>query len=127
MTRPRTITFVGWLFIVVGIAGLLNDLWPLATSHATEQLAKLSADGWTDLGPAWSLRLLAIVGGAALLRRRNWARRLLEAWMLAHAGVSFFHPASEFLVHLAIFTPLIYLLFRRESDIYFDDAKAARA
>lgn len=127
MPRPRIITAVAWLFIVVGAAGLLRDLWPLATSHAAEHLAKLRADGWQDLAPAWSLRALAIVGGIALLRGRNWARWLLAAWMLVHVLISVAHSAAEVLMHLAIFVPLTVLLFRRATGTLFDRRREAGA
>lgn len=119
MRRPPTITAIGWLFIIAGAAGLLNDLWPLLTPDASRQLAKLKADGLADLGPAWSIRLLGIVGGAGILRGRNWARWLLVAWMAFHIGVSLFHTLPELLTHGAIFAPILYLLFRRASEPYF--------
>ncbi len=117
--RPLAITLVAALFIVAGALGLLTDLWPLVTSHAAEQLAKLRADGWADLGPAWGLRALAIVGGVWLARGRNWARWLLAGWMLVHVGVSVQHSVGEVLTHLAIFIPVTYLLFRPSATRYF--------
>ncbi len=111
----------------MGVAGLLNDLWPLVTAHAGEQLVKLRADGWRDLAPAWSLRALAIVGGVALLYGRNWARWLLAAWMLAHVAISLAHSTAEVLMHLAIFTPLAFLLFRPAVDAFFHRSRAASA
>jgi hypothetical protein len=119
MRRPGAITIIACLFIVVGAAGLLNDLWPLLTADAARQLAKLKADGWADLGPAWTSRLLAIVGGVGLLGGHNWARWLLLAWMLFHIGLSAFHSVSQLLVHCAIFTPILYLLFRPSVKPYF--------
>jgi hypothetical protein len=113
MRRPLSITLIAWLFIVVGIAGILNDLWPLLTSDAAAQLAKLKADGLRDLGPAWVTRLLAVVGGIGLLRGKSWARWLLLFWMLFHIGISFFHSLAEVAMHVAIFVPLSYFLFRR--------------
>jgi hypothetical protein len=119
MARPRSITLIAWLFILVGVAGLLNDLWPLLTSGAAEQLAKLKADGLADLGPAWTSRALAIVGGIGLLRGQNWARWLLLAWMVFHIGLSALHSAEQLLVHTAIFAPITYLLFRRSIAPWF--------
>jgi hypothetical protein len=124
MPRPRSITFVAWVFIAAGAAGLLNDLWPLLTSDATQQLAKLKADGLWDLGPAWITRILGVVGGVGLLYLHNWARWLLVAWMLFHIGISVLHSLHEVLVHAAIFIPLTYLMFRRSSEPYFHTAKA---
>ena len=107
MRRPVTITAIGWLFIVVGAAGLVNDLWPLLTPDAAHQLAKLKADGLRDLGPAWTSRLLAIVGGVGLLRGHNWARWLLVAWMVFHIGLSLVHSLPELLMHTVIFIPIL--------------------
>jgi hypothetical protein len=119
MPRPRSVTLIAWLFILVGAAGILNDLWPLLTADAARQLAKLKADGLADLGPAWTSRALAVVGGIGLLRGRNWARWLLLAWMVFHIGLSVLHSAVQLLLHTAIFAPLTYLLFRRAIDPWF--------
>jgi hypothetical protein len=121
--RPPSITVVGWIFIAAGTAAMLQDLWPLLTPDAARQLAKLKADGVADLGPAWTSRLLAIVGGIALLRGRNWARWLLVAWMVFHIGRSALHSATEVVLHAAFFLPLSYLMFRRSSEPYFRAAK----
>jgi len=125
MQRPRSITAIGWLFIAVGTVGLLNDVWPLLTADAARQLAKLKADGLADLGPAWTSRLLAIVGGAGLLRGQNWARWLLVAWMVFHIGLSILHSVPQLLTHSVIFTPLLYLLFRRAAEPWFHGETAA--
>lgn len=125
MRRPLSITAIGWLFIIVGSAGLLKDLWPLLTSAAAQQLAKLKADGLADLGLAWTTRALAIVGGAGLLRGHNWARWLLVVWMAFHVGLSLFHSLPELLTHIAIFAPILYLLFRNSSQAYFHAATVA--
>jgi hypothetical protein len=127
MTRPRTITLVSAIFILVGTAGLLADLWPLVTSGGAEQLAKLRADGLADLAPAWGLRLLAIVGGLALRGGHNWARWLLAAWMLIHVGISLFHSFGEVFAHCAIFGPLLYVLFRPPVQPFFDAPKGTVA
>ena len=125
MRRPFSITLIAWLFIAVGVAGLFNDLWPLFTSSAPQHLARLKADGLADLGPAWTLRLLAVLGGAALLRGRNWARWLMAGWMAVHVGISLFHAGVEVLVHTAIFLPISYFLFRPATTAWFHRANAA--
>jgi len=120
--RHRSIAVIAWIFIAVGTAGLLKDLWPLLSPNAASQLAKLKADGLADLGPAWTSRLLAILGGVGLLRGYNWARWLLVVWMVFHIGLSALHSPGELLVHAAIFIPILYLLFRRSTTSYFDGA-----
>jgi hypothetical protein len=123
MQRPRSITVIAWIFIAVGTAGLLKDLLPLLSPNAASQLAKLKADGLADLGPAWTSRLLAILGGIGLFRGNSWARWLLVGWMAFHIGLSALHASAELLVHAAIFTPILYLLFRRSSTSFFDRVK----
>jgi hypothetical protein len=127
MTRPRPITIIAWFFVAAGIAGLLNDLWPLMTSGAAAQMAKLKADGLADLGPAWTTRALAIVGGIWLLRGRNWARWLLVAWMAFHIVLSAFQSWDKLVIHCLIFTPILYLLFRSSSEGYFRTPKQSAA
>jgi hypothetical protein len=117
--RPPSITAIGWLFIAVGAGGILKDLWPLLTSDATQQLARLKAEGLSELGPAWTSRVLAAIGGVGLLSGRNWARWLLVTWMAFHIVLSVLHSMEEVLVHAAIFAPILHLLFRRRSDPYF--------
>lgn len=117
--RPWTITLVAWIFILVGTAGLLADLWPLLTSDAGRQIASFRAQGPAELWLAWGLRSLAIVGGLGLLHGHNWARWLLTFWVSAHVGISLLHSLGEVLAHCAIFLPILYLLFRRPVKPYF--------
>lgn len=127
MRRPAAITVLCWLFILVGTAGVLRDVWPLFTPDAAEQIAKLRADGLADVGPAWTSRLLSIIGGAGLLRGRNWGRWLLVAWMVFHVGLSAMHSWEQLLIHCAIFLPIFYVLFRGPSDLYFRTPKGSAA
>lgn len=125
MPRPRSITVIAWAFVAVGAGGLLKDWWPLLTSDAAQQIAKLKADGIADLGPAWTSRLLAIIGGVWLLRGHNWARWLLVVWMVFHIGLSAFHSWAELLTHGAVFLPMFYFLFRGPSARYFQTAEGS--
>src|SRR5206468_3983960 len=77
--RPITVAIIGYLFIAVGSIGLIY--------HTVEERHPFDGELiWIVL-----LRLLAIVGGAFLLRGRNWARWLLIAWMGYHVALSVFH------------------------------------
>jgi hypothetical protein len=125
--RPPAVTVIAWIFVLVGAAGMLGDLWPLLTPGAAQQLAKLKADGLADLGPAWTLRLAAIAGGLWLLEGHNWARWLLVAWMVIHIGISAFHSWQEALLHTAIFLPILYVLFRGPSGAYFRSPRGTAA
>jgi hypothetical protein len=47
-----------------------------------------------------------------LLRGYPWARWLLAGWMAFHIVLSALHDMETLLVHVALFAPILYLLFR---------------
>ena len=118
IARPRALTIAGWLFIAVGSAGLLTDWLPLLAAGAPQHLEALLAEGPAGLALLWGVRLLAVVGGAFLLRGASWARRTLVAWMLFHIGISLLHSVMQLLVHMAVFAGLTYVLFLPASSAY---------
>jgi hypothetical protein len=102
--RPLSITIVSWIFIAVGVIALIY--------HSTH----LSEDNiiWILL-----VRFLAIVCGAFMLFRQNWARWLTAAWLAYHVSLSLHHRASELIIHALLFLVIVYFLFRSESSAYF--------
>jgi hypothetical protein len=117
--RPRLIALVAWLFIVVGAGGILKDVLPLLGPGASAAREGLLVEGVSGLALIWFVRLLAVVGGVAVLRRRNWGRWLLAAWMAFHIVVSLFHSPLEAAAHLAIFAVLACALFLPQASTYF--------
>jgi hypothetical protein len=118
-TRPRSVTVAAWLFIVVGAGGIAKDVLPLVAPGAAAAFEALLAEGWLGLSLIWLVRALAVVGGLYVLRRRNWARWLLAAWMVFHIVLSLFHSPLEAAAHVAIFSGLGYALFRPQASNYF--------
>jgi hypothetical protein len=100
-SRPRAITLIGWIFITVGAVGVITHARELRGQHAAE------------LAPALASGLVAAIGGLMLLRGAAWARWLLLGWMAFHIVLSAVHSAEELLLHIAIFAPILFLLFRR--------------
>jgi hypothetical protein len=111
-SRPLHVTVFGWLFIAAGAVGLAY--------HATQ----LHIPGPLDLETVWVLllRLLAIVGGAFLLRGAGWARWLVLAWIAYHVVVSAFHSWSDTAVHAALLALVAYGLLRADAAAYFRGA-----
>ena len=122
MNRPRSLTLSAWLFIAVGAGGVLRDVLPLVGPDRRAALAALLVEGPANLAFIWFVRLLAVVGGISVLRRRNWARWLLAGWMAFHVAVSLFHSIGEAAAHVAIFSLLAYALFRPQATSYFAQA-----
>jgi len=113
--RPLSVTILGWLFVAAGVVGLAY--------HATE--FKIERPFENDAAWVCSVRLLAIVDGAFLLRGHNWARWLAIAWMAWHVGLSVFHPWSELIVHALLLVVMAFFLFRPRASAYFRAASTS--
>jgi len=110
--RPLSVTVIGCIFIAAGVIGFAY--------HVPE---------FKSLRPfpneiVWGLlvRLLAVLGGVFVLRRHNWARWLLLAWIGFHVVLSAFHSWSELIVHAVVFVVVAYVLFRPRASAYFRGA-----
>ena len=109
--RPLAVTVIGWLFLVMGAATFVGGFVPLIRSMRGEGRAP-PAHEWRDFAMATGLHVLAIVAGAGLLWRREWARWLTLGWMAMHVVLSFWHSASQVIVHGVMLAVLAYFLFR---------------
>jgi hypothetical protein len=114
------VIIIGWLFIVVGGLGLLKDWLPLLTPHAAQHTATLRAEGAGMLALIWTVRALAVVGGAFLIRGSSWARWLLAGWMAFHVVLSAGHSLAALGMHVAIFGGIAYVLFRPPREVVGD-------
>jgi hypothetical protein len=125
--RPRAIVAAAWVFIVVGAGGILHDVIPLLGSGAASAREALLVEGRVGLALIWTVRLLAVIGGALVLSRRNSGRWLLAAWMGFHVALSLFHSALLAAVHVAIFSALACVLFRPQASSYFAPSRRRQA
>jgi hypothetical protein len=108
--RPRSITIVSWFFIIFGSVALLSGLLP-PNSLTLEQLQ----GHWM----VHLARLSSIVAGLFMLRGHKWARWLLVAWIAFHIVLSALHSALQLLIHVAIFSVILFFIFRRPASNYF--------
>ncbi|HEX6715763.1 MAG TPA: hypothetical protein VF088_01555 [Pyrinomonadaceae bacterium] len=108
MQRPRSITIISWLFIIFGSIALLSGL---------VRGGDLTSHWYVHLS-----RLLQIIAGAFMLYGCNWARWLLVAWVAFHIAISALHSALILLMHVVIFSVILFFLFRRAASSYFSAA-----
>ncbi|HSY80458.1 MAG TPA: hypothetical protein VK807_01785 [Gemmatimonadaceae bacterium] len=101
MKRPLAVTIIGWLLVVVGASGFVLHLYEGKPQHALE-----GENPWI-----LATELVAVVGGAFLLRGKSWARWVVMAWMAFHVAISFNSP-RQLVIHGAIFVLFAYFLFR---------------
>src|SRR5579872_5889927 len=97
---PISVLIIGWIYILVGVAGFANHFSALAAPDSLNDAL------WAEL-----VSLIAAVAGVFLLRGHNWARWLALAWMGFHVMLSFFHTRFELAMHALFFAILAYLLF----------------
>lgn len=108
-TVMPSILAVGVIFLAVGVLDVWRGIEPIlgGASHlATDDMLVLA------------IGIAALVGGAFVLRRQNWARWLLAVWMLLHVAISVGEP-EQLIAHLVIFGLLAFLLFRPRARAYF--------
>ncbi|MEN3328960.1 MAG: hypothetical protein V7638_3767 [Acidobacteriota bacterium] len=108
--RPLSITIISWLFILFGSIALVSGV---------------VRGGGADLISHWYVhlsRLLQIVAGVFMLYGRNWARWLLVAWIAFHIIISALHSVLFLLMHVAIFSVILFFVFRRRASAYFSNA-----
>jgi uncharacterized membrane protein HdeD (DUF308 family) len=102
--RPLSVTIIGWIFIAVGIVGLIYH-----STHPKEDYH------------LWILfvRVLALVCGVCMLFRQNWARWVTAAWLAYHVYLSVHHKTSELIIHALLFVVIVFFLFRATATAYF--------
>ena len=103
--RPLSITIISWLFIIFGAIALIYGVWPIKDfkSHWYVHLS----------------RFLQIVAGVFMLYGHNWARWLLVAWIVFHIVVGALNGIGPLMMHIAIFSVILFFVFRRDANEYF--------
>jgi hypothetical protein len=108
MKRPFSVTFLGCLFIAVGLASSIYHL---------------------VYGPLdyWSIVItltgaIAIVAGIFLIKGHNWARWLVLTWLAFHVIVSALNSLSGSLAHLVLLIVVAYFLLTPPDSKYFTSA-----
>jgi hypothetical protein len=112
--RPRSVTIISWLFIVLGAIALIGGLLPIGEVTLVQRAGELKSHWYVHLS-----RLLEIVAGVFMLYGMNWARWLMVVWMVFHVVVGALHSVVQLFTHVAIFTVIGYFLFRPQATGYF--------
>jgi hypothetical protein len=102
--RPLSITIISWIFIIFG------------------SIALLSGAPFADIKSHWYVhlsRILQIIVGVFMLYGRNWARWLLVAWIVFHIVVGALHGIVTLVMHVVIFSVILFFVFRRDANEYF--------
>jgi hypothetical protein len=112
MKRPIAVIAIACLYLLVGVIGFAAHFHELLAHHPDAIAIEIT-------------ELLAVISGAGLLLRQNWARWLALAWIAFHVGISLFHPLPELAMHCAFLVLIFWALLRRGSAQWFRQATAA--
>jgi hypothetical protein len=107
--RPLAVTFIGCLYVLVGVLGFAFHLREFLARHAFH----------IDVIEIEVTELVALFAGIYVLRGHNWARFLAVAWILFHVILSAFEPDRGLLVHSVICILIIWALFNPAANRYF--------
>jgi hypothetical protein len=109
-SRPRSITIISWVFILLGSATALAGL-PLSFDRAASKPLEDAA--------IFLLRVVPIVCGISMLQGRNWARWLLLPWLAFHVVLGALHSVPALIVHILLFVVPLNFLFLAPSSKFF--------
>lgn len=106
MKRPVSVVVVACVYLLVGTVGFVLHFRDLFGGHWDGAAVELT-------------EALAVVAGAFLLRRQNWARWLALAWMAFHVAISIPGPMRALAMHSLIFLAIAWVLLRPEAGHWF--------
>ena len=121
--RPRSVTVISWLLIVVGAVGCLTFTVSLSILTSRQLLAHGPMPLSVSIADAYLAIVVGIVSGIFMLKAANWARRLYVIF----TGVSVVVTAALFGVSLSLLPGTLFygiavlLLSRPAVNEYFGD------
>jgi hypothetical protein len=127
--RPKSITIIAWILIVVGGLGLISN------SLSVLDVLDASAHG-RNVSPFFPMLILGYVGagivltsGVGILKARNWARHLYTVWGII--GLIIVLLASPFKIlfipNLIFYLVVLSYLYKPGADDYFGDNAVTNA
>ena len=122
--RPRTITLIGWILIVIGIFSMF------ATSANLKNPKVIAAMQETPLPMSMQYAILTLgvmimtISGLGILKGKNWARFLYAGWGMFSflLAIAVGTMQASMIPGLLIFLVIAYFLFRPEANAYFRSA-----
>ncbi len=125
--RPRSVTIISWILIVMGSISLIVSTINLNNPVAREVLSKNPIPLSIQYGMMYAAILITLVCGIAMLKRQNWARLLYVGWNIFTFIVGLVtSPAKAMMIPgIILFFILAFFLFRPKANEYFKATGAA--
>jgi hypothetical protein len=106
--RPWTVTVVAGMYIIVGAAVFVSNLYPVLRSGTLPP----------DFLVVELTELVAVVSGVFMLRGARWAQWLAFAWITFHVAISL-DSLQKLIVHGSLLVVIACCLFHRAARAWF--------
>lgn len=120
--RPTSITFIGWLLIVLGVISLVASLFSLTRPEYRALMTQYTALPFSVQVALIFIGLaVTIVCGAAILKGLNWGRWLYLVWNVISILISLVTTPVRFslLPSVILLAVVFFFLFRPAAGQYF--------
>ena len=126
MNRPKSITVVAWILVVLGTVPGIATLFTLNNPVFIEQMNKGNFPVSLQIALGIIGYLILLVSGIFILRAKNWARWLYTGWgAIGVVATPFNIGISLILLPGTIkYLIIVYFLFTKKANIYFKNAQA---
>lgn len=124
VSRPTSITVIGWLLIIISILSALGYL-SIALQQNDPQVQEALKTSPLPAPVQFGIMVAGIAiqfaCGYAMLGGKNWARVLYIAWTLLGMCVALFTAPEKLLLlpGVAIFSVIIFFLYRPTANAFF--------
>ena len=122
--RPKSVTIVCWILIVMGGISLITSAGILNNPLAKELMAKSPIPVNIQYGMMYLGLLITIGCGIAMLKAQNWARRLYVSWSILGfiIGISTSKIKIMMIPGVIVFLIFTFFLYRPKANEYFNEA-----
>lgn len=122
--RPRSVTNISWIFIVIGCSALVRSLQPSDNAAVVYAIAEFRAKHPFMFAVTYYVGpILTLVSGVFMLRGCDWARWLLVVWLGYTVIDSALHWPLRLLPGL-LFGVAVFFLFRPQATAFFRGTSA---
>jgi len=119
--RPKSITVVSWILIILGAISLVTSTITLNNPMAQELMAKSPIPVNIQYIMMYVGLLIMLVCGVAMLKGKNWARLLYVGWSAIGfvIGIATSPIKTAMIPGLVVFLIIAFFLFRPKANEYF--------
>jgi hypothetical protein len=127
MTRPTSLTIIGWFLIVMGVFSLISQMTMQDNPIAQQLLEQSPLPASVHMVLGYIGALVSGVSGYGVLKGFNWSRYLYVGWSLVGLliGLLTLPMTSILLISLLMLGVFAFFLFRPAANAWFLSQVAA--